>query len=350
VITGELFPGENKPEGPFGDHFGYYSLKHDFPVMRVHKVYHRKNAIWPFTVVGRPPQEDTLFGSLVHDLAGKAISIEIPGLHEVNAVDAAGVHPLLLAIGSERYTPYSTDKKPSEILTIANHILGKGQLSLAKYLFIASKQDSEKLSTKDIPAFFKHVLERIDTTRDLHFQTKTSIDTLDYSGTSLNSGSKAVIAAAGEKKRELANELPAMEWPDGFSEAKLILPGIIALKTSKHIDAETTANEMKRLSEKLFSQKEKTKGIVLITVVDDPAFCASSLNNWLWVTFTKSNPSHDIFGVDEFTENKHWGCRGPIVIDARIKKHHAPQLEVDPAIEKQIGRLFSGNGSLKGIA
>ncbi|MEO6832062.1 MAG: UbiD family decarboxylase, partial [Chitinophagaceae bacterium] len=136
VITGEVYPNELKPEGPFGDHLGYYSLEHPFPVMRVKKVYARKDAIWPFTVVGRPPQEDTSFGDLIHEITGHAIPSEIPGLKEVNAVDAAGVHPLLLAIGSERYTPYSPTKQPAEILTIANRILGTGQLSLAKFLFI----------------------------------------------------------------------------------------------------------------------------------------------------------------------------------------------------------------------
>ncbi|MEO6901954.1 MAG: UbiD family decarboxylase, partial [Bacteroidia bacterium] len=114
VITGEVYPNENKPEGPFGDHLGYYSLKHSFPLMRIHKVYHRNNAIWPFTVVGRPPQEDTSFGALIHELTGAAIPNEIPGLKEINAVDAAGVHPLLLAIGSERYTPYINERKPQE--------------------------------------------------------------------------------------------------------------------------------------------------------------------------------------------------------------------------------------------
>ncbi|MBE7178706.1 MAG: UbiD family decarboxylase, partial [Mucilaginibacter polytrichastri] len=138
VITGYVNPMENKPEGPFGDHLGYYSLAHPFPLMHVERVYHRKNAIWPFTVVGRPPQEDTSFGALIHEITGSAIPNEIPGLHAVNAVDAAGVHPLLFAIGSERYTPYLQERKPQEILTIANHILGKNQLSLAKYLFITA--------------------------------------------------------------------------------------------------------------------------------------------------------------------------------------------------------------------
>jgi 4-hydroxy-3-polyprenylbenzoate decarboxylase len=132
---------------------------------------------------------------------------EIPGLKEINAVDAAGVHPLLLAIGSERYTPYNNERKPQEILTIANHILGKGQLSLAKYLFIIAGEDNPSLKTNDIKNYFKHVLERVDLTRDLHFHTRTTIDTLDYSGTDLNSGSKLVIATAGNKIRELGTEL-----------------------------------------------------------------------------------------------------------------------------------------------
>ena len=155
VITGEVFPGENKPEGPFGDHLGYYSLKHDFPLMHVKKVYAKKNAIWPFTVVGRPPQEDTAFGNLIHELTGDAITKEIPGLQQVNAVDAAGVHPLLLATGSERYTPYNKTKQPAEIFTIANHIFGTGQLSLAKFLFITA-DDEQKLSAQNIPAFFDY--------------------------------------------------------------------------------------------------------------------------------------------------------------------------------------------------
>ena len=104
VICGEIHGNETKPEGPFGDHLGYYSLTHDFPVMKVKKVYSKENAIWPFTVVGRPPQEDSQFGALIHEITGSAIEKEIPGLKDVNAVDASGVHPLLLAVGSERYT------------------------------------------------------------------------------------------------------------------------------------------------------------------------------------------------------------------------------------------------------
>jgi 4-hydroxy-3-polyprenylbenzoate decarboxylase len=231
VITGEVYPNENKLEGPFGDHLGYYSLKHDFPLMRVKNVYAKKNAIWSFTVVGRPPQEDTAFGNMIHEMTGSAISTEIPGLHEVHAVDAAGVHPLLLAIGSERYTPYYENKQPQELLTIANHILGTGQLSLAKFLFITNKSDDENLKTHDEEKFFQHILERIDLSRDIHFQTKTTIDTLDYSGDGLNTGSKVIIAACGEKKRELINELPNdFVLPSAFKNARFVTNGILAVE------------------------------------------------------------------------------------------------------------------------
>src|SRR6201992_2594143 len=162
VITGTVYPHENKMEGPFGDHLGYYSLKHLFPLLNMHNVYHKKDAIWSFTVVGRPPQEDTSFGALIHEITGAAIPKEIPGLHEVHAVDAAGVHPLLLAIGSERYTPYLIERKPQEILTLANHILGSNQLSLAKYLFISAYEDDPSLDAHNIPKFMQHILERID--------------------------------------------------------------------------------------------------------------------------------------------------------------------------------------------
>ena len=335
VITGEVYPNENKPEGPFGDHLGYYSLQHDFPVMRVHKVYAKKqNALWAFTVVGRPPQEDTAFGALIHELTSNALTQEIPGLKALNAVDAAGVHPLLLAIGSERYTPYIKEKKPTELLTIANRILGTGQLSLAKFLFITA-DDSNKLSVNNIEAFFTYCLERIDFTRDLHFQTKTSIDTLDYSGTGLNSGSKVVLAAYGEPLRKLCKEVPACFANE---KASLVMPGVIALQKSKFISYEETHREMDNLNKQL--KQENIETVALIIICNDAGFVAEKLNNFLWVTFTRSNPSHDIYGINSFSENKHWGCKGPLIIDARIKPHHAPPLVKDKAIEKQVDEVI----------
>jgi 4-hydroxy-3-polyprenylbenzoate decarboxylase len=345
VITGEVFPNENKPEGPFGDHLGYYSLKHNFPLMRVHKVFHRNNAIWPFTVVGRPPQEDTSFGALIHEITGNAIPNEIPGLKEINAVDAAGVHPLLLAIGSERYTPYSNERKPQEILTIANHILGSGQLSLAKYLFIIAGEDNPKITTHTIREYFIHLLERVDWTRDLHFHTRTTIDTLDYSGTDLNSGSKVVIAAAGAKRRELNTSIEHITLPDGFRNPKMVMPGVLAIEGDKYIDTTQTNQAISIINYQL----SITNSIPLIILCDDSDFVAHNLTNFLWVAFTRSNPSHDIYGIDSFVENKHWGCNGSLIIDARIKPHHAPPLIKNPEIEKRVDALGVKGKSLHGI-
>lgn len=349
VITGEVFPGDNKPEGPFGDHLGYYSLTHPFPVLRVHKVYAKKNAIWPFTVVGRPPQEDTSFGELIHEISGAAIPLEVPGLKEVHAVDAAGVHPLLLAIGSERYTPYLPTKQPAELLTIANHILGTGQLSLAKFLFITA-DDTNQISTHDVSAFMQYVFERIDFKRDIHFYTNTTIDTLDYSGTGINTGSKAVFAAYGEVLRKLTKDIPSiLKELNGFENPTLVMPGVVALTAKQYANDEQTLQEIASLNAQVSEKNVQLNGVAMIVLCDDAAFTAASLNNYLWVTYTRCNPSHDIHGIDAFTLHKHWGCNGPLVIDARIKPHHAPPVVKDPAVEKRIDRLFEKGGSLYGV-
>ena len=345
VITGEVFPNENKPEGPFGDHLGYYSLKHDFPLMRVHKVYHKQDAIWPFTVVGRPPQEDTSFGQIIHELTGNAIKHELPGVKEVHAVDAAGVHPLLLAIGSERYTPYNQTKQPAELLTIANHILGKGQLSLAKYLFITA-DDTNKVSTHHEAEFYQYILERINLKRDLHFQTNTSIDTLDYSGTGLNSGSKLVVAAYGEVLRKLSTTInTSLKELNTFQNPQVVFPGVLVLQGHKFETYDKAKQEFISFNEEIKQKNIDLKGFPMIVVVDDSSFTAATLKNWLWVTFTRSNPSHDVYGINSFTEYKHFGCDN-LIIDARIKPHHAPVLEKNPEIEKRVDKLFEKGGSL----
>jgi 4-hydroxy-3-polyprenylbenzoate decarboxylase len=342
VITGTVEPLQNKPEGPFGDHLGYYSLKHDFPLMKVHKVYARKNAIWPFTVVGRPPQEDTSFGQLIHSITGSALQNEIPGLREVNAVDAAGVHPLLLAIGSERYTPYTPATQPAELLTIANHILGTGQLSLAKFLFITAGAEN-KVNTHEIEKYFSYLLERINLERDIHFHTNTTMDTLDYSGTSINSGSKVVFAANGIVKRTLGNIIPNCLKELG---AELIMPGAVAIKSNTFTTYENAQKELNEIEKKLNEHTLLLHAFPLIILSDDATFTAATLNNFLWVSFTRTNPSHDIYGVNSKTENKHWGCTS-VIFDARVKPHHAPALVLDEEVEKRVDGILERAGLKK---
>ncbi|AXF58041.1 UbiD family decarboxylase [Salicibibacter kimchii] len=345
VITGEVYPEDTKPEGPFGDHLGYYSLKHLFPVLRVHKVYGKPDAIWPFTVVGRPPQEDTSFGEIIHQLTGKAVTQELPGVKEVHAVDAAGVHPLLFAIGSERYTPFENVKKPMELLTIANRILGFGQLSLAKYLWITA-EDDVSINIHDEFGFMQYILERIDLHRDLHFQTNTTIDTLDYSGTGLNSGSKVILAAYGDKKRELCRQVPAgMGKMKRLKNPKLVMPGVVAIEINAYQNEQKATEDINAMIDEIADNTDMS-ACPLVIVCDDSDFLSKTKENFLWATFTRSNPSHDMHGVNAFIENKHWGC-DTMVIDARIKPHHAPPLIEDEEVEAKIERFFE-NGRFVG--
>jgi 4-hydroxy-3-polyprenylbenzoate decarboxylase len=345
-ITGTVDPDKLLSEGPFGDHLGYYSLAHPFPVLNVEHVYHRDGAVWPFTVVGRPPQEDTAFGEIIHELTGPLIPTAIAGVHAVHAVDAAGVHPLLLAVGSERYVPYAGRRKPQELLTCANAILGQGQLSLAKYLLIVAREDDPALDVHDIAAFIRHVLERVDWQTDLHFQTCTTIDTLDYSGTGLNAGSKLVIAAAGPARRRLPTDVPGgLALPDGFRDPRVCLPGVLAVQAPPFTVPDSTAER--------FCQAVRAGDTVnafpLLVLVDDSAFTAHNLNNFLWVTFTRSNPAPDVHGVGALVRDKHWGCEGALVIDARIKPQHALPLEEDPAVTRRVDALAAPGGPLHGI-
>ena len=353
-ILGELEPGL-KPEGPFGDHIGYYSGKHDFPCMRVQKVLCKKNAIFPFTVVGRPPQEDTLFGKFIHKITEPMVPASLPGVYGIHAVDDAGVHPLCLALGSEAFRPYATaeEREPMELLKTANALLGFNQASLTKYLLIAAKEDAAGLDVNDVPAFFTHVLERIHFDRDLHFQTATTIDTLDYTGTSLNHGSKVVIAAAGVKCRELRNnpsDLESLTLPQGFKVAAIVMPGVLMIEGPSYKKSET----LRDLKE-AFAHWEFRENYPWISIIDEGAanVAANSgtstnniLSDFLWLTFTRSDPAQDIYGIDETVEEKHWKCSAPMIIDARIKPHHQKQLTVPTEITAKAKQILKDAGVL----
>lgn len=349
-LSGYIMPDETRPEGPFGDHLGYYSLVHDFPVMKVTHVFHRPGAIWPFTTVGRPPQEDTTFGALIHEMTGAAIPDLVPGVSAVHAVDVAGVHPLLLAIGSERYLPYVENSEPQELLTQANALLGQGQLSLAKYLMIVNEADQPQLDIHDIDAFLQVLLSRIDWRRDLHFQTRTTIDTLDYSGEGLNAGSKVVMAASGPVVRKLPANIPCdLRLPAGFSRPQVAAPGLLVVQGEAwQGERGVTATDLVAFC-RSYTQDDEINDFPLIVIVDDAEFAARNLKNLLWVAFTRSAPASDMEGIESFSQAKHWGCRGSLVIDARRKSFHAPPLEEDPAVERRVDELGAAGGVLHGL-
>lgn len=347
-ISGTIMP-QQKPEGPFGDHLGYYSLEHNFPVLRVDSVHHRRDAVWPFTTVGRPPQEDTVFGEFIHDLTAALVPQVFAGVREVHAVDAAGVHPLLLAVGSERYVPYADERQPQELITCGMALLGNTQTSLSKYVMIAAKEDVPDISAHDIPRFFRHMLERTNLGRDLHFITRTTIDTLDYTGISLNQGSKVVWSVAGPKKRELGTALGGdLPLPQGFGGPRVFAPGIVVINGPKHTAPRDTHDEAMFELARALDTARGLEGFPLVVVVDDADFTAADWDNFLWVAFTRSDPATDLYGVGAFTHCKHWGCRGPLLMDARLKSFHAPALETDPEVTRKVDQMAAPGGPLHG--
>lgn len=350
VISGWIDPHATKPEGPFGDHLGYYAQTHEFPFLKIAAIHHRKNAIWPFTTVGRPPQEDTTFGELIHEITGPVVPTVLPGVKAVHAVDAAGVHPLLLAIGSERYVPYASRRRPQELLTQASAILGQGQMSLAKYLFMVAQEDVPDLQIHHIGDYLKALLERFDPAEDLHFHTRTTMDTLDYSGHGFNAGSKLVIAAAGPKRRELPAEISSpLHLPDGWRAAHLVMPGVLAVSGLKNLAKRGEADPTLREFCARISPDNPLRQFPLVVLCDDAEFAARSLNNFLWVTFTRSNPAADVDGADAQTQFKHWSCQLPLVIDARQKPFHSWPLEDAPEIERKVDSWAAPGRALHGV-
>lgn len=349
VLQGHVAAGL-KPEGPFGDHLGYYSLRHDFPVVKLEAVSCRPDAIWPFTSVGRPPQEDTVFGDVIHELTAPLVGKVFEGVAEVHAVDASGVHPLLLAAGSERYTAYEATKKPRELLTQAMHLLGATQTALAKFVLIMAREDAPGLSVRNVPAFLRHMLERTDFGADLHFFTRSACDTLDYSGYGLHEGSRLIWAVAGAQRRVLGPEMPALpSLPTGFGQPRLVMPGILALAGPAHTRSREECDpDMAKLAD-CFAAWPQAEKFPFIAIVDDADFCAASFDNFLWNVFSRTDPGRDIYGVNAKTRLKHWSCSPPLLVDARLKAFQAPPLRDDPAIVARVDTLARRGGPLHGL-
>jgi 4-hydroxy-3-polyprenylbenzoate decarboxylase len=277
------------------------------------------------------------------------VPASIPGLVALHAVDDAGVHPLCLALAHERFSPYAKpeDREPLELLKTANAILGFNQASLTKYLLIAAAEDEEavrKIDINDVAGFFRHVLERIDFSRDLHFETSTSIDTLDYTGSKLNHGSKLTIATAGLKKRELRNnpeDLQTLQIP-GITSAKITMPGVIVLQGPAYDEA-ARDSFMAQIEEAL-AHWEFRENYPWISIVDsalDSSLDTGNLRDFLWLTFTRSDPAKDVFGYHAQICDKHWRCAAPLMIDARIKPHHQKTLTVPAEISERARRILA---------
>jgi 4-hydroxy-3-polyprenylbenzoate decarboxylase len=149
-------------------------------------------------------------------------------------------------------------------------------------------------------------------------------------------------------------ELPSgLQMPEGFRHPRIVMPGVLAVSGPKvqasRSKLDDVPPDISRFCSQLGTWNLERGTLPLATVVDDSDFAARNFANWLWVTFTRSDPANDVSGVDSFVHRKHWGCRGPVVIDARLKPHMPPPLEEDPAVTKRVDHLFARGGPLAGI-
>ncbi|RAL27015.1 menaquinone biosynthesis decarboxylase [Thermoflavimicrobium daqui] len=315
VLSGKVFPHERRLEGPFGDHYGYYSLAHEFPVFHVESVHHRKNAIYPATIVGKPKQEDYYLGEFLQKLLSPAFPMVMPGVREVWAYPETGVHALAAAIVRESYK--------REALVNAFRILGEGQLTLTKFLIVTD----QSTSLEDFPRLFELVMERFDPATDLFIFNNTSMDTLDYTGRRLNHGSKAVLIGTGAPVRSLPAQF---DGPDmaGVKDAAVYCKGALVLEADSFSqDPELAEKLLKHYGDQLTEWP-------FIFLVDD-IHAASGQTPFLWTIFTRFDPAHDIYARTELIRHHPSYCF-PIIVDARMKPDYPDELEVDPDIKKLV--------------
>ncbi|MCY7377164.1 MAG: UbiD family decarboxylase [Pyrinomonadaceae bacterium] len=318
VFSGIVPPKVRRPEGPFGDHYGYYSLKHDYPIFECQAIFHRKDAIYPATVVGKPRQEDYYIGDYLQELLSPLFPLVMPAVLDLWSYGETGFHSLAAAVVKERYS--------REALSAGFRILGEGQLSLTKFLMLTDKPQN----LRDFKPFFEYVLERVDWSSDFFIFDRTSFDTLDYASGKINHGSKAMLVGVGEAKRELQKEFRG-DLPKGVKRAKVFCGGCLVLES----DAYSSDDE---LGERI--AKSGAFDEFQIVVLHDRIEYADSADKFLWATWTRFNPSTDIHAKEVSVKNNHISYHAPMVIDARMKPWYPKEVEPREDIVKLVDRRW----------
>jgi UbiD family decarboxylase len=340
ALVGHVPPHLRRPEGPFGDHYGYYSLIHDYPVFEVDALCHRKDAIYPATVVGKPRQEDFFIGDLLQDLLSPLFPLVMPGVVDLWSYGETGYHSLAAAVVKDRYR--------REAMVSAFRILGEGQLALTKFLFVTDR----RVDLRDFKATLVHVLERSQPETDLYVFGNLSMDTLDYTGPVVNRGSKGVWLGLGEAKRELPREFSSSELPHGIDTVEVFCPGCLVIGGSSMTRIDLTAPARGELTypagphppagaddaadlRRIASHPAFAHWPLLI-LVDEPLRAVASTMNFLWTTFTRFEPATDIHAADATIVANHVTFRPPILIDARLATGFPTELQVSEDLAKRV--------------
>jgi len=339
ALVGELLPGERRPEGPFGDHYGYYSEEHDFPVFRCKTLCRRRDAIFPATVVGKPRQEDFFIGDYLQELLAPLFPLVMPGVKRLWSYGETGYHSLAAAVVEERYR--------REALRSAFRILGEGQLSLTKFLLVTDGA----VDLRDFRATLVHVLERADFRTDLFLFANLSMDTLDYAGPRLNEGSKGVLAGLGEPRRRLPERFEGAPPPE-VKLVRVFCPGCLVVQGPSHTMT-SGASGAPDAAERI-ARHAAFADWPLIALVDDAERAAKSPINFLWSTFTRFDPAADVRAAAVELVHHHPSFTPPIVIDARMKPGYPAELHADSGVAERVtarwGEYFPSGGVAMGDA
>ena len=320
ALMGRVPPDRRQPEGPFGDHYGYYSLRHDYPVFEVEWLAHRQDAIYPATVVGKPRQEDFFIGDLLQELLAPLFPLVMPGVVDLWSYGETGYHSLAAAVVKERFK--------REALGSAFRILGEGQLSLTKFLLVLDRQ----VDLRDFESTLQHVLARTRPETDLFVISNLSMDTLDYTGPSVNEGSKGVWLGLGEPIRDLPAEFAAAELPVGVREVEVFCPGCLVVGAAPKAEDPQAAARI--ATAEVFSDWP------LVVVSDEPRRAAASSMNFLWTTFTRFEPAADIHAGATRVVRNHLAYSFPIVVDARCQPGFPEELFCDPETAARVTRRW----------
>jgi 3-polyprenyl-4-hydroxybenzoate decarboxylase len=321
ALVGHVPPAERRMEGPFGDHYGYYSLAHPFPVFKVDRIYHRKDAIFPATIVGRPRQEDHYIGDFLQELFSPIYPLVMNGVQSVWAYDDAGMHPLAAAVVKERY--------PREAFMAGMRILGEGQLSLTKFLLLTDKP----LALQEFRPLLIHILERADFSSDLFIFSPASQDTLDYTSGKLNLGSKAMLMGLGERRFALQSEPTAELKNPIFSKQKIYCPGVLVVEGPKWQEQDPAIVQL--------LNESAVQSFRIICLVDDADDCLRDDASFLWTVFTRFEPAADIHAKESRLERYHVQLSPPILIDCRLKPWFPPAVEPLPETIARVDKVWS---------
>jgi UbiD family decarboxylase len=321
ALIGEVPPRERRPEGPFGDHYGYYSLQHDYPIFKVRQIAHRHDAMFPATVVGKPRQEDFYIGDLLQELLSPLFPLVMPAVQQLWSYGETGYHSLAAAVVRERYA--------REAMASAFRILGEGQLSLTKFLLVTD----QPVDLKDFRATLEHLLARTNPETDLYVFSNLSMDTLDYSGPEVNKGSKGVWLGLGNPVRDLPRQFTASDVPTGVTDVRVFCGGCLVVAGPRYTDDATAPARI--ASHPAFADWP------LVIVTDDAARAARSPMNLLWTTFTRFEPAADIYAADARVVRNHIARRGPVAIDARMKPWYPAEVSCRPDVAEIVSRRWS---------